>query len=198
MALQGRAEVVLSFAPILHVNGQSTEETVAAAERLGNTLGLRAGIFPRWGKLQLQPRDGDKGFVSLRAADPTGINMDRVVSAMRTTGDFDAGRLTPSALRAAFTMISQTPPAPTWLFALAAAAGAAAMAVLFGVQHLAAGALTSSVRRAALFYVAQLVDIVRTYCCSRSARRCSLGSLARSRCATSSAPRSASWPSALA
>src|SRR5207249_5990208 len=29
-------------------------------------------------------------------------------------------------------------PAPTWLFALGAAAGAAAMAVLFGVQHLAA------------------------------------------------------------
>jgi uncharacterized membrane protein YjjP (DUF1212 family) len=141
MALQERAEVVLSFAQILHVNGQSTEETVAAAERLGNTLGLRAAIFPRWGELQLQLRDGDKGFVSVRAADPTGINMDRVVSAMRTTGDFDAGRLTPSALRAAFTTISQTPPAQTWLFALAAAAGAPAMAVLFGVQHLAAGAL---------------------------------------------------------
>jgi uncharacterized membrane protein YjjP (DUF1212 family) len=141
MAPQDRAEVVLSFAQVLHVNGQSTEETVAAAERLGNTLGLSVGIFPRWGELQLQARDGDAGFVSVRAADPTGINMDRVVSGMRTVTDFDAARLTPSALPAAFTTISQTPPAPTWLFALAAAAGAAALAVLYGVQHLAAVAL---------------------------------------------------------
>ena len=34
-----------------------------------------------------------------------------------------------------------TPPAPTWLFTLAAAAGAVALAVIFGVQHLAAAAL---------------------------------------------------------
>ena len=32
-ALQERAEVVLSFAQVLHVNGQSTEETVAAAKQ---------------------------------------------------------------------------------------------------------------------------------------------------------------------
>ena len=36
---------------------------------------------------------------------------------------------------------SQAPPAPTWLFTLAAAAGAVALAVIFGVQHLAAAAL---------------------------------------------------------
>jgi len=37
--------------------------------------------------------------------------------------------------------ISHSPPAPTWLFALAAAAGAVALAVLFGVQHLFSAAL---------------------------------------------------------
>src|SRR5262249_5479431 len=37
--------------------------------------------------------------------------------------------------------ISYAPPAPTWLFTLAAASGAAALSVLFGVQHLAAVAL---------------------------------------------------------
>src|SRR6266852_5070803 len=44
MTLQERSELVLSFARVLHVNGQSTKETVAAAERLGNALGLRAAI----------------------------------------------------------------------------------------------------------------------------------------------------------
>src|SRR5882672_11865179 len=32
-------------------------------------------------------------------------------------------------------MVSRAPPAPTWLFTLSAAAGAAALAVIFGVEH---------------------------------------------------------------
>jgi uncharacterized membrane protein YjjP (DUF1212 family) len=143
MTLQERSELVLSFARVLHVNGQSTDETVAAAERLGEALNLHASIIPRWGELQLQARDGSggDGLVSVRAADPTGIDMDRVVSAMRAADDLDAGRLAPPALVAAVSAISQTPPAPTWLFTVAAAVGAAALAVLFGVQHLPAIAL---------------------------------------------------------
>jgi len=141
MTLQERSDLVLSFARVLHVNGQSTDETVAAADRLGNTLDLRVSIIPRWGELQLQARDGDGGLVSISAADPTGVDMDRVVSAMRAADELDASRLAPSALPAAISAISRTPPAPTWLFTLAAAAGAAALAVLFGVQHLPAVAL---------------------------------------------------------
>jgi uncharacterized membrane protein YjjP (DUF1212 family) len=141
MSLRDGAELVLSFAQVLHVNGQSTGRTIAAAEQLGDTLGLRTGIIPRWGELQLRAEDGDVGLVSVRAADPTGVDMDRVVSAMRAVEDVDAGRLAPSALRSALRTISQNPPSPTWLFTLAAAAGAAALAVLFGVQHLAAVAL---------------------------------------------------------
>jgi uncharacterized membrane protein YjjP (DUF1212 family) len=137
MTLRERSELVLSFARVLHVNGQSTDETVAAAERLANALDVRADIIPRWDELELQAED-DAKIVSIRAADPTGVDMDRVACAMRAADDFDAGRLAPSAFRAAVGVSSQRPPAPTWLFASAAAAGAAALAVLFGVQHLAA------------------------------------------------------------
>src|SRR5262249_25838518 len=141
MSLRDRAELVLSFVQVLHVNGQSTQETVAAAERLGKTLGLRARLIPRWGELQLRAEDRDVGLVAVRPADPTGVEMDRVVAAMQAAGDLAAGRLAPFALDTALRTISQTPPAPTWQFALAAAAGAAALAVLFGVQHLASVAL---------------------------------------------------------
>src|SRR5262245_23397906 len=141
MTLRERSELVLRFAHVLHVNGQSTDETVAAAQRLANALDLRADIIPRWGELELQAEDGDAKIVSIRAADPTGVEMDRVASAMRAADDFNTGRLVPSALRAAVGVSSQRPPAPTWLFASAAAGGAAALAVLFGVQHLAAVAL---------------------------------------------------------
>jgi Uncharacterized conserved protein len=141
MTLQERSELVLDFAQVLHVNGQSTDETVAAAERLGNTLNLRAGILPHWGELQLEAEDGDARLVSVRAAAPTGVDMHRVASAMRVVDDLEAGRVAPAAARAAIGEIFRTPPAPTWLFALAAAAGADAVAVLFGVRHLAAIAL---------------------------------------------------------
>jgi uncharacterized membrane protein YjjB (DUF3815 family) len=57
---------------------------------------------------------------------------------MRTIEDLGAGRLAPAAAIEAIAKISKAPPSPTWLFTLAAAAGAVALAVIFGVQHLAA------------------------------------------------------------
>jgi hypothetical protein len=51
MTPEERAKLVLAFARVLFVNGQSTEQTVALAERLGDRLGLRAEILPRWGEL---------------------------------------------------------------------------------------------------------------------------------------------------
>src|SRR6267378_3124789 len=122
---QKRSDLVLAFARVLHVNGESTDDTVAAGERLAGHLDLRARITPRWGALQIQ--SAEEGSLSVGAADPTGIEMDRVASALK-------------AIRA----ISHAPPAPTWLFTLAAAAGAAALSVIFGVQHPVAVALIAA------------------------------------------------------
>ncbi len=130
-----------AFARVLYVNGQSTDQTLTAAARLGDTLGLRAKIMPRWGELQLQAGDGNARLISAVAADPTGVDMDRVASAMRAIEQIGAGRLAPPAAMEAINAISRAPPAQTWLFALAAAAGAVALAVLFGVQHLPAAVL---------------------------------------------------------
>jgi len=141
MTLEERCDLVLAFARVLYVNGQSTDQTLAAAGRLGRALGLRAEIMPRWGALQLLTEDRDAKFVCASAADPTGVDMDRVASAMRAIDDVVAGRLASLAARETIATISQAPPASTGLFALAAAAGAAALAVLFGVEHFSAAAL---------------------------------------------------------
>src|SRR6266436_5728550 len=138
MNLQERSDLVLTFAQVLHVNGQSTDDTVAAAERLSNNLGLRATIMPRWGELLLQATDGTARLVLLGTASPTGVDMERVASTMRAIDEVGAGRLAPPAVLETITAIAHAPPAPTWLFTLAAAAGAAALSVLYGVQHLAA------------------------------------------------------------
>jgi uncharacterized membrane protein YjjP (DUF1212 family) len=141
MTLEERSNLVLAFVRVLYVNGQATDQTVDAAERLGDTLGVRTKLMPRWGELQLQAEDRDTRLIFAVAADPAGVDMDRVASTMRAIEDLGAGRLAPTAAIEAITKISKTPPAPTWLFTLAAAAGAVALAVIFGVQHLAAAAL---------------------------------------------------------
>ena len=139
--MRERSNLVLALAGVLFVNGQSTDQTVAAAGRFGESLGLRATLVPRWGELQLEVEDGDARLISATAADPTGVDMDRVASIIRLIEDLGAGRLAPAGAGKAIDAISQAPPAPTWLFTLAAAAGAAALAVIFGVQHLHAAAL---------------------------------------------------------
>jgi len=138
--LAERSDVVLAFAQVLHVNGQSTHQTIAAAGRLSKGLGLRTNIVAGWEGVQVQATDGNARLLSWVAASPTGVDMDRVASAMEAIDQFD-GRVSLAAAIEKIDTIAHAPPAPAWLFTIAAAAGAAALAVIFGVQHVAAVAL---------------------------------------------------------
>jgi uncharacterized membrane protein YjjP (DUF1212 family) len=133
MTSDERGNLVLTFARTLFVNGQATDQMVAAAERLARALGLRASVIARWGELQLQSDSKDRTLIV--EADPAGVDMDRVASTMRAVEDVELGRLAPEAAMKAISAISQAPPAPTWLFALAAGAGAVALSVIFGIEH---------------------------------------------------------------
>src|SRR5262249_57753812 len=96
---------------------------------------MRAKIMPRWGELQIQSEDQDSRSTSRVAADPSGVDMERVASTTRAIQEISAGRLAPAAALGAIAAISRTPPAPTWLFTLAAAAGALAPAVILRLAH---------------------------------------------------------------
>ena len=140
VCLAERLSLVLACTRVLYVNGQSTDEVVGAARQLADVLGVRATTIPRWGELQVLA-DGHPGVVFAVDADPIGVDMDRVASTMCAIDDVGAGRLAPAAAIDMMNVIARKPLAPTWLFALAAAAGAVALAVLFGVQHLSAAGL---------------------------------------------------------
>ena len=141
MTREERSNLILSLARVLHINGESTTQTLGAAERLSNFLGFRGTVFPHWGELEVQTEDTDGKFISAIEAAPSGVDMDRVASTLRTVEDLCEGRLAPANAMAALRRIAEAPPAPTWLFTLAAGVGAVALAVLFGVRHGAAAAL---------------------------------------------------------
>jgi uncharacterized membrane protein YjjP (DUF1212 family) len=135
MSLQERSNLILRFAKVLFANGQATDQIIIETEHLGRALGLRAQIIPRWGELDLQTEDRDDKLSSQIAADPSGDDMDRVASTMRTVEDIESGRLSADAASKRIDAIAKAPPAPTWQFALAAAAGAVALSVIFGAEN---------------------------------------------------------------
>ena len=110
MTSEQRSSLVLAFARVLYVNGQATEQTVAAAEQLGRILGLRAKVMPRWGELQLRSDDENGRVISEVAADPTGVDMDHVASAARAIEQLGAGRLAPDAAAEAIAATSRRRP----------------------------------------------------------------------------------------
>jgi len=139
--LEERARLVLRFAQVLYTNGQSTDQTLAATERLAFSLGVRVVIDTRWEQLQFQIVDGDRTFTLESLDAPSGVDMTRVAAAMRAIDDVVAGRLGIDQAAKMVRTISVMPPAPTWLFSLAAACGAVALAVIFGIEHLPAAAI---------------------------------------------------------
>jgi len=57
MTLRERSDLVLAFARLLHVDGQSTHKTILEAEWLSRRLGLEATIIPAWNEVALQAAD---------------------------------------------------------------------------------------------------------------------------------------------
>ena len=114
---------------------------MSAAERLARARGLYATIMPHWGELQLVANERHGTLMAQAAAYPAGVEMNRVASTMRAIEDVVSGRLSPDVAVKAIDDIARSPPAPTWLFTLAAAVGAVALAVIFDVQHFSAAIL---------------------------------------------------------
>ena len=94
MPVEQGPELVMRFAEVLHANGESTDDTLSAADQLGKRLRLCASLVPAWDDLHLRVRAGGVSLASIATAAPTGINMDRVAAATRAIDAVRAGALT--------------------------------------------------------------------------------------------------------
>jgi uncharacterized membrane protein YjjP (DUF1212 family) len=80
-------------------------------------------------------------LTSFVAADPSGVDMGRVASLGRLIERVNASRVAPARAPQEIAAISGAASLPTWLFALAAGAGALSLAMIFGLHHVDAAAL---------------------------------------------------------
>jgi uncharacterized membrane protein YjjP (DUF1212 family) len=123
-------ETVAAAAVLLHNNGQTTERTVVASERLGHALGVRLTVQPHWGEVALQAEGTP--FSEMAPSTPLGVDMGKVLAVMKIVDQVCDGVVPGEAARAALTVAARVPPASVPRFALFAAIGAAALGVIFG------------------------------------------------------------------
>ncbi len=125
-------------AELLFRNGQTTLHTAIATERLAAALHWPARIVLTWETIAVWPQAGAAATIPAR---PTDINMGKVTETLGAIDRFCGNAITAAQLRTRLDAIAQSPPISLLRFAAMAAAGAAALAVIFGAMNPAALAL---------------------------------------------------------
>ena len=128
-------DLISTSARLLFGSGQTTERMVAASEQLAEALGFRASVFPRWGELVVRIGDEVGSRYEIVAAEPEGMDMSKVTATMAVIDKVCDGRMDAAAVQSALEAITRLPPVSVARFALLAAAGAAALGVIFGTAH---------------------------------------------------------------
>jgi uncharacterized membrane protein YjjP (DUF1212 family) len=108
---------------------------IEASERLARAVAYRGSVFPRWGELAVQIEDDAGSRHEIVAALPAGMDMSKVTATMAAIDKVCDGRMDAPAMRSTLESINQLPPVSIARFALLAAAGAAALGVIFGTTH---------------------------------------------------------------
>lgn len=129
------SSIIATAAGILFTNGQASESTRDSIHRLASALGVQADLLLRWGEVVLFV-DGAPTPLIL-AAKPTSVDMGKVAAVLHLIDDLAAGRVTRDVVAERLEAIAHAPPVNVLRFAALAAAGAAALGVIFGATTFA-------------------------------------------------------------
>lgn len=116
-AVSRALELMQLLAKLLFENGQTTRRMVEVAAPTGETPGVLAMLFARWGALTLRVDDNMSSRYETFAAEPAGVDLHRVAGVMPIVDDLNAGIDIDSA-QSALEAIARFPPASTLRFAL--------------------------------------------------------------------------------
>ena len=103
-------DLISTSARLLFQNGQTTERVVVASEQLAEALGLRVTLFPRWGELVLRIDDDAGSRCEIIAAEPAGMDMNKVAATMAAIDSVYSGRLEVAGMRSALEAIIRLQP----------------------------------------------------------------------------------------
>jgi uncharacterized membrane protein YjjP (DUF1212 family) len=126
-----RYDTLLAATALLYANGQSTQMTRTAAERLNHGLAVDAVVVPTWSTLTLTAA-GSRSTVLTAAVSPTAINMRRVASMMAVVDRAQDGPLELADVVDGVAEAEAQPVSGTAAFVLACATGASALSVIYG------------------------------------------------------------------
>jgi uncharacterized membrane protein YjjP (DUF1212 family) len=132
----GQELALLSLgAKLLFENGESTAKVVSFVEQLSRAFGFDATVIPHWGDLTIRIDDGGGSRYEIIAAAPVGVDMRKVTETTGVIDDVCNGQIDAAAAKSALQRIARLPPISLTRYALLAAAGAAALGVIFGAAH---------------------------------------------------------------
>lgn len=128
--------LISASASLLFANGQTTERTVADVEHLALALGYHGTVLPRWSDLIVRFATDNGARNEVVTVAPIGVDMNKVAATISVMTNVCARRIDAATARATLDDIARRPPVSLARFALMAAAGAAALAVIFGATDL--------------------------------------------------------------
>lgn len=129
-------DLTAQVATLLYVNGQTTQRVERESERLARALGFDAALFVRWGELTVRISQRGNPESAIVAAVPAGVDMRKVTAVLELIDEVCGLRLPAEAVPSHLDAIRALPPVSVPRFAGLAAAGAAALGVIFGAAHL--------------------------------------------------------------
>jgi uncharacterized membrane protein YjjP (DUF1212 family) len=128
-------DVILLSGKVLFANGQTTEKIVFALQELAAAGGFQVTLFANWGELTVHLKNNANSYSETITVEPAGVDMSKVSATMNAIHRVCAGKMDFSSARSALQEISESGPVSVARFALLAGAGAAALGVIFGVDH---------------------------------------------------------------
>jgi len=138
-------DLVAAAAAVLQSSGESTSVTLAAVDRMNRGLGTDFHLVPGWTAVTLvDPSPRQAAPAKIVPAAPTGIALQAVAVLMRTIDRLGKRAAERSDLVAALAIARGGRPANPWIFLLACATGAAALAIIFGAQDATAVLLAAA------------------------------------------------------
>ena len=128
-------ELTADATVLLFENGQTTRRTLESARRIATLLGFQADVSLRWGEVLIRLESQAGSMERVVAAAPLGVDMGKVAATLDTIDKLSHGELDAEAAATALRSVAHRPPISDTHFAVFAAAGAAALSVIFGVTH---------------------------------------------------------------